>query len=213
VHHAEALAWLGAQGRLPGTSVITSLPDVSELPALDLPEWKDWFVRAAVATLGVVPDDGVAVFFQSDIKRDGWWIDKGALVAQGAAAAGFGLLFHKIVCRKLPGIVTFGRAGYSHLLAFGRHPLPLDRHASADVLPEPGLQPGTKAMGAAACAAACRFVLAATPTRTILDPFCGFGTVLAVANALGLDAVGVDLSTRMCRRARTLQIDLARGST
>jgi tRNA G10 N-methylase Trm11 len=42
----------------------------------------------------------------------------------------------------------------------------------------------------------------------VVDPFCGFGTVLAVANALGLDAVGVDVSPRMCRRARTLQIDL-----
>jgi tRNA G10 N-methylase Trm11 len=43
-----------------------------------------------------------------------------------------------------------------------------------------------------------------------VDPFCGYGTVLAVANALGLDAVGVDLSARMCARARTLSVDLPR---
>jgi len=30
--------------------------------------------------------------------------------------------------------------------------------------------------------------------------------VLAVANALGLDAIGVDLSARMCRRARALDL-------
>ena len=36
-------------------------------------------------------------------------------------------------------------------------------------------------------------------SATIVDPFCGWGTVLAVANTLGLDAVGVDLSARMCR--------------
>ena len=54
-------------------------------------------------------------------------------------------------------------------------------------------------MGVRACLEACRYVIAETRTRTIVDPFCGYGTVLAVANALGLDAVGVDLSARMCR--------------
>ena len=48
-----------------------------------------------------------------------------------------------------------------------------------------------------------------TPTRTVVDPFCGWGTVLAAANAVGLDAVGVDLSARMCRRARGLVMDVA----
>ncbi len=68
--------------------------------------------------------------------------------------------------------------------------------------------PGSKAMGVRACLDACRFVRDQTPTRTVVDPFCGWGTALAVANALGLDAIGVDLSARMCRRARALEIDL-----
>ena len=54
-----------------------------------------------------------------------------------------------------------------------------------------------------------RFILDQTPTRTVIDPFCGWGTVLAVANALGLAAIGIDLSARMCRRARTLTVDLS----
>ena len=57
---------------------------------------------------------------------------------------------------------------------------------------------------------ACRFVLDETTTRTIVDPFCGWGTVLAVANALGLDAVGVDVSARMCKRARQLTVTVDR---
>ena len=65
-------------------------------------------------------------------------------------------------------------------------------------------------MGVLACVDACRFVLNETTTRTIVDPFCGWGTVLAVANALGLDAVGVDLSARMCKRARRLTIAVGR---
>jgi len=63
-------------------------------------------------------------------------------------------------------------------------------------------------MGVRACLDACRFVRDQTASGTVVDPFCGWGTALAVANALGLDAIGVDLSARMCRRARALEIDL-----
>jgi hypothetical protein len=65
-------------------------------------------------------------------------------------------------------------------------------------------------MGVEACAVACRYLVAHTPTRTIVDPFCGRGTVLAVANALGLDAIGVDIGAKRCRTARALVLDLAR---
>jgi hypothetical protein len=210
VHHADAFEWLRARDRLVGCSVVTSLPDVSEVPSLDLPDWSRWFEGAATLIVNAVPDDGVAVFFQSDIKRGGNWIDKGALVQRGAERAGAQLLFHKIVLRKPPGTVTFGRATYSHLLAYSRGVHPRPERATADVLPEVGFMPGTKAMGVNACLDACRFVLRETTTRTIVDPFCGYGTALAVANALGLDAVGVDLSARMCKKARTLTIELPR---
>ena len=208
MHHGEALAWLRAEAPLAGASVITSLPDVSEVPALGLDGWRTWFDEAAMLTMRSVPAEGVAIFFQSDIKRGGLWLDKGAMVARAAERAGMGLLFHKIVCRKPPGTVTFGRASYSHLLGFSRSLRPPLRRATADVLPDAGFMPGSKAMGVNACVDACRFVLAETTTRTVVDPFCGWGTVLAVANSLGLDAVGVDLSVRMCRRARLLRIGL-----
>jgi hypothetical protein len=181
---------------------------VSELPKNDLGAWTRWFEDTARVVLDAVPDDGVAVFFQSDIKRGGAWIDKGAMVQRAADRAGVPLLFHKIVCRKPAGTLTFGRATYSHLLAYSRGVKPRADRATADVLPDAGFMPGTKAMGVAACADACRFVLRETPTRTIVDPFCGYGTVLAVANALGLEAVGVDLSAKMCKKARTLRVDL-----
>ena len=207
VHHDDALAWLRARGRLESASVITSLPDVSELPRLGLDGWRRWFVEAAALVLDGVPDDGVAIFFQSDVRQEGVWIDKGALVARAADATGMQLLFHKIVCRLEPGTVAFGRASYAHLVGYARAPRP-PRSFSADVLPDGGFRPGNKAMGVKACALACRFIRAETPSTTVIDPFCGWGTALAVANALGFDAVGVDCSQRMCRRARSLAIDL-----
>ncbi|MEZ0230519.1 MAG: DNA methyltransferase [Planctomycetota bacterium] len=209
VHHADAIAWLRSAGRIAGASVVTSLPDVSEVRGLGLDEWQRWFTGAAALAMRSVPDEGVAIFFQSDIRKGGVWVDKGLLVARGAEEAGLALLFHRIVCRKPPGTVTFGRASYSHLLGFGRVPRRAPRRPAADVIPDGGFKPGVKAMGVEACVAACRFVLDETPTRTVVDPFCGFGTVLAVANALGLEAVGVDHSERMCRRARALEVDLS----
>lgn len=206
VHHADALTWLRAHGVLTDASVVTSLPDVSELPSLDLGGWVGWFVEAAVEVMNSVPDDGLAIFFQSDIKRDGLWVDKSALVARAAERAGMRLLFHKIVCRKAPGTVTYGRASYSHLVGYARTLRPSLARSTADVLLDAGFMPGAKSMGVNACREACGFVRAHTRARTIVDPFCGWGTVLAVANALGFDAIGVDLSARMCRRARQLRL-------
>jgi hypothetical protein len=211
VHHADAIPWLRAQGQLAGASVVTSLPDLSELPALGFDGWRSWFEEAALLVLNATPDEGAAIFFQTDVRHAGLWVDKGAMVARAAERAGMGLLFHKIVCRKPAGTVTFGRASYAHLLGFARVLRPRPDRATADVLPDGGFKPGNKAMGANACVDACRFVQVETATRTVVDPFCGFGTVLAVANALGLDAVGVDVSARMCRRAQTLTLTLDSG--
>ena len=206
VHHGEALAWLQTHAPLQGASVLTSLPDVSELPALSFPAWRDWFHRAAAETMAAVSEAGVAVFYQSDIRHQGTWVDKAALVHAAATDVGLQTVFHKIVCRHPPGTVSLGRASYAHLLAYARGARPTPRRPTPDVLPDGGFVPGRKAMGAAACLLACRYILEETTTRTVVDPFCGWGTALAVANALGLYAVGVDLSARMCRRAQSLTV-------
>jgi hypothetical protein len=206
VHTAEAVAWLRGRGVLAGCSVITSLPDVSELPALDLSGWQRWFLDAARQVLRAGPDDGIAVFYQSDIKKAGAWIDKGYLCSRAAEHEGFHTLFHKVVCRRPPGTATFGRAAWSHLLAFSRGIRIPPAVALPDVLADAGEANWTRGMGTQACKLACRAVLTHTATRTVVDPFCGRGMVLAVANALGLNAIGVELSARRARQARAASV-------
>jgi hypothetical protein len=65
----------------------------------------------------------------------------------------------------------------------------------------------SRAMGLEAARVAVRFVRTHTPSHTLVDPFCGVGTALAVANAEGLHALGVELSARRVRKARTLHLD------
>ena len=206
VHCGDAIAWLREQPVLSGCSIVTSLPDATELPGVSHDEWRDWFGEAAALVLSRTPPEGVAVFYQTDVKRAGGWVDKGYLVQRAAEAAGAKLLFHKIVCRKPAGTVTFGRAAYAHLLAFSRGVRPELARSTADVLADGGEMTWVRAIGLEACRVACRFVRSHTATRTVVDPFCGVGTVLAVANELGLDAVGVELNKKRARKARTLTL-------
>lgn len=208
VIQADALAWLNENVAEPGDAVITSLPDVSELPLLGpgLDGWKRWFIDAAARVMTWTQPGMPSLFFQSDVRHQGQWLDKAFLVQLAAEQVGATLVFHKIVCRKPPGTLTHGRASYSHLLAFTRGAPLVPKKASADVLPEAGEMPWSRAMGTRACEAACRFLLDETPARRVVDPFCGKGTVLAVANALGLDALGVELSGKRCRAARKLSL-------
>ena len=206
VHCTDAVAWLEAQGKLPGCSLFTSLPDASELAGISHLDWRSWFLRAAGLVLSRTPDDGAAIFYQSDVKRQGSWVDKAYLVQRAAEEAGATLLFHKIVCRKPPGTVTHGRAGYGHLLCFSRGLRQDLARATPDVLADAGRMTWVRAVGVEACRVACRFILEDTPTRTVVDPFCGVGTALAVANELGLDAIGVELNQKRAKKARALAL-------
>lgn len=207
----DALPWLAAHAPLAGCSLITSLPDVSAFPALGLDEWRRWFIDAARLVLAATPDEGVAIFYQSDVKRQGTWIDKGYLCQRAAEAEGAALLWHKIVCRKPPGTPGFGRPAYSHLVCFSRAVRDGAGPASPDVLEAPGEMVYSQAMGLAACELACAFVRSHTKTRTVVDPFCGQGSVLAMANHLGLDAIGVEIARKRARKARSLSVDAVTG--
>ncbi len=205
VHCADAIPWLRGCGVIPGASAVTSLPDVSEV-GLALPVWREWFLEAVRLVVEAVPAEGVALFFQSDIKRDGAWIDKGAMVVRAAEDAGARVLFHKIVCRRPPGLLTYGRPGFTHLIAVSRALRCPEVLALPDIITDAGRQPWVRAMGIRAAAHAVRFARDVAGAKTILDPFCGVGTVPAVANALGLAAIGIEKSRKRAEQSRLLTV-------
>lgn len=210
VVEGDALDWLAARESLGGASVVTSLPDSSEL-SLDRRAWERWFEDAAALVLAKTAPAAVAIFYQTDVRDHGAWVDKAAPCLRAAARVHVPVVFHKVVCRAPPGTPRSALAGFSHLLCFSREVREDPRRPTPDVLPSAGASTWTRGMGLEACLFACRWIAEHTRTRTIVDPFCGHGTVLAVANALGLDAVGVEKGAKRARRARSLRVVLGPG--
>jgi len=214
----DAIEFLTKQTVLPG-SVITcvfyccvgfntkthrSIPDTSEIPHMGLAEYKVFFESTARLIMSRVPPNEVAIFYQSDIKVDGQWLDKGFLVQKAAEAAGCALLWHKIALIAPAGSSRYGRPTYSHMLCFSRDRRDDRRFSTADVLPTRGAMLWPRGMGLDACDAAVRYCQVRVQSQCIVDPFCGVGSVLAIANEFGLKAVGVDLSVKRTRMAERL---------
>ena len=208
LHVADAMEWLAVRGVQPAASFLTSLPDVSET-GMALSRWREWFVDAASRVCACLDDQGLAIFVQTDLRRDGAWIDKAALVAAGAARVDAQLLCKKIVCRRPPGSRSSAGASFSSLLVYGRGRAldPALPDVIPDVIAEPGPPTWVRGLGRDACAHAVRFLQRYAPTSTtVVDPFCGEGMTLAVANALGMNAVGVERNRKRAEKARALVV-------
>eukprot|EP00928_Gymnodinium_smaydae_P015628 TRINITY_DN15791_c0_g1_i1.p2 TRINITY_DN15791_c0_g1~~TRINITY_DN15791_c0_g1_i1.p2 ORF type:complete len:408 (+),score=104.88 TRINITY_DN15791_c0_g1_i1:100-1224(+) len=223
----DAVAWLGQPGVVPASSLIlTSLPDASEVQefAPTLEAWEAWFVDATRSVLRATPPGGLAVFYQTDIRVAGrGQISKASLVLRAAAEVeGATLLWHKIV--------HFGNVDqpshtsmlvkFTHFLCFQNrrsHDGSILEDSAAEnfggMIPDVlargekpwGLKNSTRCMGIGATQAVLKAVVRRLPRiDTVVDPFCGAGTVLAVGNALGLHAIGVDISPKRAKQAQAL---------
>ena len=210
VHCADAVTWLTQHSVFERASLVVSLPDISEFPGLSVHEWTQWFISVASLVVRRTPESGVSVFFQSDIKVDGRWIDKGYLCQKAAEECGSSLLWHKIACRFAPGAMSCGRPGYSHILCFSKGVrAPTDR-ATMDVITNCGEKTWTRGMGLEVSLLIAQWIAEFTSSLTIVNPFCGQGAMLAAGNSVGLNVIGVDRSPKRVEYAQKLSIDLRR---
>lgn len=206
IHQADALQWLEKEGVIQGASFVASMPDFTEFPNLSLEQWKLWFTKAAKRIMQSCEDDGVCIFYQRDSKAEGAWVDKAFLIQKAAEELGMKELWHKIICRAPPGNITFGKPSYSHLLCFSKNlQVPLE-DATADIILAAGKTTWPRGMGLQVCELVCRFILKQTHSRIIVAPFCGHAAVLEVANKMGMDGIGIELSRKRAERAQALEI-------
>ena len=202
----DAIEWLETAEPVPGRVFVSSLPDRSEFPKLSLPQWKEWFLSASSLILSRTPADGVAVFYQTDIKCDGVWVDKGYLCQKAAELSGHELLWHRIICRIPPGTSTGGRPSYTHALCFSKSVRAEAKLLLPDVLPDCGEKTWEPGMGLDGALLIARFIAEHTAAKSIVNPFCGQGAMLAAANAVGLKAIGIERSPKRAAVARALSI-------
>jgi len=129
----DALAWLREQETLHG-HVVSSLPDITEIDLKSyyknkgdpVSNYRLWFAETVGLVLSKLAPNAVAVFYQSDGRHDGIWLDKSFLAQTAAEQAGCELLFHKIVLFSPELEATQwthgkGRPQYSHMLAFSKN--------------------------------------------------------------------------------------------
>ena len=225
VRCSDSLTWLRSLDALPRRChVVTSLPDIGEL-GLAPAEYERWFVGVVADLLRRLDSHAVAIFYQTDGRRSGEggaWLDKSLLCHLGAREAGAACVWHVVVNGAPLGNLRTARPGYAHMLCFSlgyRQPVGA---SGVDVLPQRGHTSYAAAAGEAACASAVQFCRRVHSARQgashgpsvstdaflpeaeseapplIVDPFCGEGTVLAAANAHGLDALGLDICRKRC---------------
>lgn len=204
VHQADAIAWL-QQNELPADSaIVTSLPNVDEFQHDNLAKWREWFGTAAELVMQKTPQQSAAVFFQTDIKHDGVWIDKSFLLQQAAERTNCQLIWHKNVLRAPIGITTNARPGYAHILCFAPELRSNNDNATPDILPQLGDMDWPRAMGRDVAAFAVKWLKQHADAKTIVAPFCGTGTALATANEHGLHSIGIERSSSRASKARLL---------
>jgi len=219
---ADALEWLRPGVVPPRSIVLTGIPDVCEVQAFapTMKAWEAWFLLATRRVLEALPPRGVAVFVQTDIRGAGvGQVSKlGLLLRAAADVEGARLLWHKVAHFGTVDKGCQGGVKFSHLACFMRAPAEGPEAPAAgpeeptcglpDVLwrglKPRGLKNSERCFGVHMTRSVLLWASKQLGAETVVDPFCGAGTVLAVGNALGMHAVGVDISPRRVKQAGRL---------
>ena len=190
---ADAIEWLESNTC---DSVFTSPPDAEEIEKT-LEDWGGWFRNAI--SLCFKSSSGPVVFYVTDRKNGGRIHSKAEIVFSEAAICGAIPAWHKICLRRDVGQTDIHRPTFTHLLAFNGLP----GKASPDVI-QRGKTIYKNGTGLVAARVGVEWIK--KQADNITDPFCGQGTIPAVAEALGLSATGIDIDETQCEKARVLSL-------
>ncbi|KAM9977076.1 hypothetical protein ACTFIR_010929 [Dictyostelium discoideum] len=213
IYCMDAVQWLKENEISPQSSVITSLPDISEVSSMNLEQYKQWFTDTVSLITSKLDEKNVAIVYQTDIKRR-WkmdrgiieeYVDKGYLAQKGAEISGCKVIWHKIMTAH--SNISNNKATFTHMICFSKNPTNIKYQENTPDIGARGSMVWSKAMGLNACVIAILYCRSIGST-TIIDPFCGKGSVLAVANVYGLNSVGVDLSSGKTKNSFNLQLDV-----
>ncbi|KAL0488604.1 tRNA (guanine(10)-N2)-methyltransferase [Acrasis kona] len=209
---ADAFKWLDSIDEIPGF-LATSLPDYLAM-GMTLEQWRPWFIDTAVKLLQKLPDQSLALFYQTDAKirqSDGGptdkkkqteWVDKGMLLQQAASQVqGVKLVWHKIIDKTKQNASNKSKMGYSHLLCFGKNRgVAMHRDDMPDVV-DRGELIYKNSISVNACLIAAILFKEENAT-CVVDPFCGRGSFNIAANYVGIKTIGIDINSGCIKQAK-----------
>lgn len=202
VHQMDAIKWLKSQNNNTLSHIICSIPDASELQ-MSQHKYPAYFGDTVELLCKKLSAKGYLILVQTDRKSNGQVFSKATLATQRAGKAGCNLMWHKIALLAQVGkIHNMGfTTGYTHVLCYSRSNKP--GAASADVIPS-SLRTWKNGMPLAAAKVAVDFVKQQQKVMAgaIYAPFCGKGTILALADKANLQSVGIEIDKARCTDAR-----------
>ena len=196
----DAQLWLKKQKSLP--NVITGICDLDEIN-MNMPQYLDFFTNIARMIFEKIDPKGYVIFIQTDRKYNRSWIDKSYILSSLADSYGLKMIWHKIVLLRGVDRTDLHRPTYAHMLCYSVEGT--TGSATPDVIPV-SKRIYKNATPVAAALRAVEFVRKYSNSNTVIDPFVGRGTIPAIANMVGLDAVGVDIDQKQCQEAKALNI-------
>lgn len=189
--------------------------------------YKEWFVNTVTLIMSKLKKGQYAIFLQSDTKiidkQDNVleYIDKSHLCSMGAFNNDCKMMFHKLCTRgnssddKEVYKRSVGRPNFSHLICYGKGSEAKyfsNAYATPDIN-DRGDMLWSKGIGLDSCLLGLAFLRDTVNAKFIIDPFCGVGTVPAMANSIGISSLGIEISSKRCRQARKLDLDTVWKST
>jgi hypothetical protein len=215
VHCEDAVKWLQDSSEPLQGSVFCGIPDIADvygfIPSEELLErandYQQWFVGTVRSIFARIQAGQCVIFSQTDgrvMDKDGRvirWMDKAHLCNTEAETFHCSLLWHKIAIDST-AIVSSHRPCYTHLLCFGKE---FSYHTSQFLTPdviERGIMTWEKATGLEACILCIAFLRYIVNTNCVINPFCGQGTILAVADYFGVPSVGIEIMAKRARKAQ-----------
>jgi hypothetical protein len=204
---SDALSWLEAQSDQSLGHVVTGIPDMNDVN-MTPEEYRDWVQRLVRLLAKKCKRKAYIMLCQTDRRINKVWIDKTSIIVPAAEEAGAPLRWHKIVVKKLG--VDVIKPTYSHILCFSAESGP--GKGFPDVI-YGGKSLYVHGTPVHAVKLMVDFAKRFGPPNidTVVDPFVGRGTTLAIAKMNGFKAIGVDISESQCRYAETLSVDKVQG--
>lgn len=200
---ADSLIWLKDNKDKQG-AILTSLPDMEEI-GMDINEWASWFQQAASLCLNHIKGSGnPIIFYQTDRKYDGSWFSKANLLISCAKELNIPLIWHKIcLTSSNEDAINLYRPGYSHLLCFSEVKKP--GKITPDVF-KAGHKIYDNGIGIHAARIALDYISNHTKDNVLIDPFCGRGTVLSLAEfEYKFDkTIGIDIDEDQVNKCKDL---------